>query len=89
MDQDRVSGSNKEVRGAVKGAVDQAIGDAKLQSDCEADKAGGKIQNYGSGLNAAVRDAEAMKFAGLLYSPGRLLRWTILLKRRAQHLLPT
>ena len=57
----------------MKAAIGQAIDDAKLQSDGEADKAGGKIENYGSGLNAAVRDADAMKFAGLLYSPGRLL----------------
>ena len=67
MDQDKVSGSNKEVRGAVKAAIGQAIGDAKLQSDGEADKAGGKIEYYSSGLNAAVRDAEAMKSAGLLH----------------------
>jgi hypothetical protein len=57
MEQERVSGSNKEVL---------AIGNAKLQSDAQADKASGKIQNYGSGLNAAVRDAEAIKSAGLL-----------------------
>ena len=66
MDQERVSGSNKEVKGAAKVAIGLAIGNAKLQSDAQADKASGKIQNYGSGLNAAVRDAEAMKSAGLL-----------------------
>jgi len=66
MDQDRISGSNNEVKGAVKAAIGQAIDDAKLHSDGEADKAGGKIENYGSGLNAAVRDAEAMRSAGLL-----------------------
>jgi uncharacterized protein YjbJ (UPF0337 family) len=66
MDQERVSGSNKEVKGAAKVAMDLAIGNAKLQNDAQADKASGKIQNYGSGLNAAVRDAEAMKSAGLL-----------------------
>lgn len=37
-----------------------------LRSDGDGDKAGGEIQNYGSGLNDAVRDAEAMKSAGLL-----------------------
>jgi uncharacterized protein YjbJ (UPF0337 family) len=65
MEQERVSGSNKEVKGAAKVAMDLAIGNAKLQNDAQADKASGKIQNYGSGLNAAVRDAEAMKSAGL------------------------
>jgi len=37
-----------------------------LQSDGEADKAVGKVQNAAGGLNDAVRDAEAMKSAGLL-----------------------
>jgi uncharacterized protein YjbJ (UPF0337 family) len=66
MDQERVSGSNKEVKGAAKVAIGLAIGNAQLQSDAQADKASAKVQNYGSGLNAAVRDAEAMKSAGLL-----------------------
>ena len=47
-------------------AIGLAIGNAQLQSDAQADKASAKVQNYGSGLNAAVRDAEAMKSAGLL-----------------------
>ena len=66
MDQEKVSGSNKEVKGAAKVAIGLAIGNAQLQSDAQADKASAKVQNYGSGLNAAVRDAEAMKSAGLL-----------------------
>ena len=65
MDKNRVAGSIKEVKGAAKEVTGQAIGDAKLQSDGEADKAVGKIQNA-AGLNDAVRDAEAMKSAGLL-----------------------
>jgi uncharacterized protein YjbJ (UPF0337 family) len=75
MDENRVAGSIDEVKGAAKVAIGQAIGDAKLQSDGEADKAVGKIRNAAGGLNDAVRDAEAMRSAGLLYSPGpRLLR---------------
>ncbi len=69
MDENRVAGSIEEIKGAAK----VAIGDAKLQSDGEADKVVGKIQNGASGLSDAVRDAEAMKSAGLLYSPGRRL----------------
>jgi uncharacterized protein YjbJ (UPF0337 family) len=65
MDKNRVPGSIKEFKGGAKAAVGQAVGDAKLQSDGEADKAVGKIQNT-AGLNDAVRDAEAMESAGLL-----------------------
>ena len=45
MDKDRVEGSAKQVKGAVKSAVGKAVGDAKLQNSGEADKAAGKIQN--------------------------------------------
>jgi uncharacterized protein YjbJ (UPF0337 family) len=75
MDENRVAGSIEEIKGAAKLAIGRAFGDAnaKLQSDGEADKVVGKIQNGASGLSDAVRDAEAMKSAGLLYSPGRRL----------------
>ena len=54
MNENRVASSIEEV--------------TTLRSDGggDGDKAGGEIQNYGSGLNDAVRDAEAMKSAGLL-----------------------
>ena len=65
MDENRADGSIEEVKGAAKDAIGWAVSDTTW-SDGEADKAGGKIQNYGSGLNDAVRDAEAMKSAGLL-----------------------
>ena len=45
MDKDRVVGSAKEVKGAVKQAVGKAVGDAKLQSEGKADKIEGKLQN--------------------------------------------
>jgi uncharacterized protein YjbJ (UPF0337 family) len=73
MDENRVAGSIEEIKGAAKVAIGQAAGDPKLQSDGEADKAVGKIQNAAGGLNDAVRDTEAMSSAGLLYSPGRRL----------------
>ena len=66
MDENRVAGSLEEIKDAAKVAIGQAICDAKLQSDGEADKAVGKVQNAAGGLNDAVRDAEAMKSAGLL-----------------------
>jgi uncharacterized protein YjbJ (UPF0337 family) len=57
MDKNRVAGSIKEVKGAAKGAIGKAIGDAKLQSDGKTDKAVGKFQNAVGGLNDAVSDA--------------------------------
>ena len=66
MDENTVASSIEEIKGAAKDAIGWIVSDAKLQSDGEADKAVGKIQNYGSGLYDAVRYAEAMKSAGLL-----------------------
>jgi uncharacterized protein YjbJ (UPF0337 family) len=44
MDKDQVVGSAKQVKGAVEESVGRAIGDAKLESGGQADKAEGKIQ---------------------------------------------
>jgi len=57
MDKNRVAGSIKEIKGAAKEAIGKAIGDAKLQSDGETDKAVGKIQNAVGGLSDTVREA--------------------------------
>lgn len=56
MDKDRIVGSAKEIKGAVKEAVGKAIGDAKLQSDGKADKAEGKIQNAIGGIKDALKE---------------------------------
>jgi uncharacterized protein YjbJ (UPF0337 family) len=56
MDKDRVAGSAKQVKGAVKQAVGRAVGDAKLVSEGKADKAEGKVQNAIGGLKDTVRD---------------------------------
>jgi len=45
MDQDRIAGSAKELKGVVKQALGKALGDAKLQADGRADKIEGTIQN--------------------------------------------
>ena len=55
MDKDRVVGSAKEIKGAVKQAFGKAVGDAKLQSDGKADKVEGKIQNAVGGLKDALK----------------------------------
>ena len=57
MDKDRVAGSTKQVKGAVKEAIGKVVGDAKLESEGKADKAQGKVQNAIGGFKDAVRDA--------------------------------
>ena len=57
MDKDRVIGSAKVVKGKAKAALGKAIGDAKLQSEGQADKVEGKIQNAVGGIKDAIRDA--------------------------------
>jgi uncharacterized protein YjbJ (UPF0337 family) len=57
MDKDRIAGSAKQVKGAIKEAVGKATGDAKLQGDGKADKVEGKVQNAIGGLKDTVRDA--------------------------------
>jgi uncharacterized protein YjbJ (UPF0337 family) len=55
MDKDRVAGSAKEMKGAVKEAAGKATGDAKLQADGTSDKVAGKIQNAVGGLKDSLR----------------------------------
>ena len=55
MDNDRIKGSAKEVKGAIKEATGKIIGDAKLQADGKADKTAGKIQNAIGGIKDTLR----------------------------------
>jgi uncharacterized protein YjbJ (UPF0337 family) len=55
MDKDRVIGSAKQVKGAVKQVVGKAIGDAKLQAEGKTDAAEGKIQNVIGGIKDALK----------------------------------
>ncbi len=57
MDKDRIAGSAKQAKGAVKEAVGKALGDSKLVAEGKSDKAEGKIQNAVGGLKDAVKDA--------------------------------
>jgi len=57
MDQDRIAGSAKQIKGSIKEAVGEAVGDTKLQSEGEADQAEGKIQSAVGGLKDTLRDA--------------------------------
>lgn len=55
MDKDRVAGSAKVVKGKIKEAIGKAVGDAKLESEGNADKIAGKIQNAVGGLKDAIK----------------------------------
>jgi uncharacterized protein YjbJ (UPF0337 family) len=55
MDKDRIVGSAKEIKGAVKQAVGKAVGDAKLESEGKADKIEGKVQNAIGGIKDAIK----------------------------------
>jgi uncharacterized protein YjbJ (UPF0337 family) len=46
MDKNEVTGLIKEVEGAARGAIGQAVGDAKLQGHSQADGAVDKSHNY-------------------------------------------
>ena len=55
MNKDRVEGSAKQVKGAVKETIGKVVGDAKLETEGKADKAEGKVQNAIGGLKDAVK----------------------------------
>ena len=55
MDKDRIVGSAKELKGAVKQALGKVLGDAKLESDGRADKIEGTIQNAVGGIKDTLR----------------------------------
>jgi uncharacterized protein YjbJ (UPF0337 family) len=55
MDKDRIVGSAKEIKGAVKQVVGKAVGDAKLESEGKTDKVEGKVQNAIGGLKDTLR----------------------------------
>ena len=57
MDKDRIEGSAKQMKGAVKDAAGKLTGDAKLQAEGKADKMAGKVQNIAGSMKDAARDA--------------------------------
>jgi uncharacterized protein YjbJ (UPF0337 family) len=57
MDKDRIDGSAKEAKGAIKEAVGKVTGDAHLRNEGKADKAEGKVENAVGRGKDAVRDA--------------------------------
>ncbi len=57
MDHDRIEGTAKQAKGAVKEAAGKITGDTKTQAEGHADKAEGKLQNAVGGAKDTVRDA--------------------------------
>jgi uncharacterized protein YjbJ (UPF0337 family) len=57
MDKDRIAGSAKQAKGAVKEAVGKITGDKKTQAEGRAEKVAGKVQNAVGGAKDAVREA--------------------------------
>lgn len=54
MNNDRIEGKAKEIKGAVKDATGRLINDPKLQAEGKMDKVEGKVQNtYGKAKDAA------------------------------------
>ncbi len=56
MDHDRVEGSIKQTKGALKDAAGKLTGDTKLQAEGKADKAEGKVQNAIGGLKDKLKE---------------------------------
>ena len=57
MNKDRIAGTAKQAKGAVKDAAGKVTGDAKLQADGKADKLEGKVQNTIGGIKDALKKA--------------------------------
>ena len=57
MDKDRIAGSIREAKGAIKEKIGKVAGDAKLQSDGKIEMAVGKLQNAIGGAADIAREA--------------------------------
>jgi uncharacterized protein YjbJ (UPF0337 family) len=55
MDKNRIIGSGKQIKGAIKEAVGKAVGDTKLQLDGKVDRAEGKVQNLVGTLKDSLK----------------------------------
>ena len=61
IDKDRIAGSVKEIKGAVKQAAGKVVGDVKLESQGKAEKTEGKIQNAIGGLKDTLKETRKAK----------------------------
>ncbi len=58
MDKDRIDGSARQAKGAVKEAAGKVTGDSKWKAEGKADKLAGKVQNAAGGVKDAMRGDE-------------------------------
>ena len=54
MNEDRVDGSMKKMKGDLKEGAGKLTGDSKLEAEGKSDKVGGKIQNAVGGIKDAL-----------------------------------
>ncbi len=57
MDKDRIEGAARSVKGSIKETAGKLTGDKKTETEGQADKAAGKVQNTIGGAKDAARDA--------------------------------
>ena len=55
MDNDRLAGAAKQIRGTIKEVAGKAVGDVKLESEGKADKIEGKVQNAIGGFKDMLK----------------------------------
>jgi uncharacterized protein YjbJ (UPF0337 family) len=55
VDDDRVKGSGKNLKGSLKEGAGKLTGDSKLESEGKMDKLAGKVQNAVGGIKDAIR----------------------------------
>ena len=58
MDEDRVRGSARKLKGDVKQAAGRALGDSKLEGEGAADRMAGKVQNAVGGVKDSLREKD-------------------------------
>lgn len=57
MDEDRIEGAARNMKGKVKEGLGKMTGDAKLEGEGKADQLSGKVQNAVGGIKDSIRDA--------------------------------
>ena len=57
MDKDRIEGMAQQGKGKMKETAGKILGDEKLKTEGQMDKAEGKIRNTVGGVKDAIRDA--------------------------------
>ncbi len=56
MDEDRIEGSGKKVKGDIKDKAGQILGDDQLRAEGKGDKAEGRVQKAGGHLKDTARE---------------------------------